>query len=80
MELIEFPEHTHTIAKDQPPYKPLPAYRDPNDPEGRIICCWHLSLRERLRVLFTGVVWHQILTFRRPLQPQLLQTERPFKS
>lgn len=76
MKLIEFPEQTVVIAKDQPQYLPLPAYRF-NDPEGRICCCWSLTWRDRLRVLFTGRIWHQVLTFNAPLQPQLLTVEKP---
>jgi hypothetical protein len=77
MQLIDFPEVTQVIAKDQPEYRPLPAYRYANDPQGRIVCCWKLTWRERFEVLFGGVVWHQILTFNKPLQPQLLATEKP---
>jgi hypothetical protein len=77
MDLIEFPEQTVVYAKDQPEYRPLPAHRHPHDPQGRITCCWRLTWRERLRVLFTGRIWHQILTFNTSLQPQLLLTEKP---
>lgn len=77
MRLIEFPEQTVIIAKDQPEYLPLPAHRFKDDPQGRIACCWRLSFRERLRVLWTGLVWHEILTFNHPLQPQLLTVEKP---
>lgn len=80
MKLIEFPEQTVVIAKDQPQYRPLPAYQF-GDAEGRIACCWSLSWKERLHLLLTGRLWHQILTFNQPLQPQLLTVERPaFKS
>lgn len=77
MTLIEFPEQTVVIAKDQPEYLPLPAHRFANDPQGRIACCWRLSWRERVSVLLRGIVWHQVLTFDRPLQPQLLTVEKP---
>lgn len=76
MELIEFPEQTTVYAKDQPEYRPLPAHHF-CDAEGRIACCWSLSWRERLQVLLTGRIWHQVLTFNRPLQPQLLTVEKP---
>jgi hypothetical protein len=72
MNLIEFPEQTTVIAKNQPEYRPLPAHVAENDPYGRVTCCWKLSFWQRLRVLFTGRVWHQIMTFNKPLQPQLL--------
>jgi len=73
---IEFPEQTVIIAKDQTEYLPLPVHRHPGE-DGLITCCWKLSIGERLKVLFSGVIWHQIMTFRKPLQPQLLTTEKP---
>ena len=76
MRLIEFPEQTVVIAKDQPPYIPFPAHQF-GDAHGRIACCWKLSFLERLRVLFTGAIWHEILTFNHPLQPQKLSVEKP---
>jgi hypothetical protein len=30
-----------------------------------------------LRVLWNGLLWHQIMTFNQPLQPQLLLTQKP---
>jgi hypothetical protein len=78
MNLIEFPEQSAVIAKDQPQYRPMPCFINPEDEEGRLICCWKLTLRERLRVLFTGKIWHHILTFRQRLQPQLLSVRSPF--
>lgn len=77
MKTIEFPEHTTEIAKDQPEYNTLPAHRFKDDSEGRIACCWKMTWRERLRVLFTGIIWHEILTFNQPLQPQRLSVRKP---
>ena len=74
MELVEFPEHTLVFARNQPQYRPLPAHLDN---EGRMTCCWRLSWRERFRVLWTGRIWHQVLTFHSRLQPQLLDTRKP---
>ena len=79
MKLIEFPEQTVVIAKDQPEYMPLPAHKSEDDPEGRVICCWKLSLYERVQVLLFGKIWHHILTFNNPLQPQLLDIKYPFQ-
>ena len=76
MKIIPFAEQTVVIAKDQPEYQPLPAHRF-GDIQGRIACCWSLSWRERLHVFVTGKVWHQVLTFDEPLQPQLLSVEKP---
>lgn len=75
-QLIEFPEQTVIIAKDQPQYRPLPAYQY-RDLEGTIAFCWKLNWRDRLKVLLTGKLWHQVLTFNQPLQPQLLLTDKP---
>lgn len=76
MKPIEFAEQTVVIAKDQPQYRPLPAH-EYHDQSGRIVCCWQLSWRERLRLVFTGKVWNHILTFGQPLQPHLLEIEKP---
>ena len=78
MHLIEFPEQTCVIAKDQPQYMPLPAWRDPDDVQGRIICCWKLSWREVFTLIFTRKIWHSVFTFNQPLQPQLLDLKYPF--
>ena len=77
MRLEQFPGHNVVIAKDQPEYMPLPAYRIPDDQYGRLVCCWKLSWRERFRLLWSGRVWHTIMTFNHPLQPQLLEVQRP---
>lgn len=78
MELIAFEGQTNVIAKDQPEYRPMPARIVPGDPEGRVTCCWKLTPEEIQRVVETGCIWHQVLTFNGPLQPQLLLVERPF--
>lgn len=74
---VEFPEQTVIYAKDQPQYMPLPAHRRNGDPEGCITCCWKLTWKERLAMLWRGVLWQQVLTFNQPLQPQLLATQKP---
>lgn len=77
MKLISFDEQNITFAKDQPEYFQLPAHRFKNDDQGHIACCWQLTLKERIQVLFHGLVWHEILTFNSPLQPQKLSTQKP---
>ena len=81
MKLIEFKEQTNIIAKDQPEYIPMPAYiweeTVNTSHSGKITCCWKLSLIERLKLLFTGVIWHDVLTFFEPLQPQRLSVKKP---
>lgn len=78
MELIEFPEHNAVYGAGQPQYKPAPAYRE-GFQDGRVIYCWGLTLRERLRVLWTGRIWQHTLTFNTPIQPVSLEVESPFR-
>lgn len=75
MKPIEFPEQDVIIAKDQPEYIPLPAHIDYE--HGAVTFCWKLSLRERIKLLLDGRLWHTVLTFRQPLQPQLLSVDKP---
>lgn len=76
MILVSFPEQTCVIAKDQPQYMSMPAHIDP---ETRVVTCvWQLSFKERVKLLFTGKVWHRILTFGNALQPQKLTLDSPF--
>ena len=77
MQPIRFPETNVTYAQDQPQYQPLPVHRVITDPQGRITCCWQLTFWERLKMLWSGVIWQQILTFNRPLQPQMLTVDKP---
>lgn len=77
METIAFPEQTVIIAENQPEYLPMPAYYLAGDPTGLVICCWSLNWKERIRMLFSGRIWHQVLTFNHPLQPQLLSVGKP---
>ena len=76
MKLIKFPEQSVVFAKDQPNYIPLPAFQHEGK-VGRITCCWELTWQDRIKVLFTGKIWHSILTFYRPLQPQKLSVDKP---
>lgn len=76
MKLVEFAEQNVVFAKNQPEYLPLPAHVK-EGPAGQITCCWQLKWSERLKVLWTGVIWHNVLTFNNPLQPQLLMVDKP---
>lgn len=79
MKLIEFAEQTCVIAKDQPPYLPFPCHKVV-EPEGRVIALWKLTIEERIKLLFTGKIWHTVLTFNQSLQPQLLEVNNPFQT
>lgn len=76
MKLVEFPEQTAVFAHDQPEYLPLPAHVREGF-VGEITCCWKFTWRERLKLLWTGRIWHKVLTFNEPLQPQLLLVDKP---
>lgn len=69
-----FWECNRVLAEDQPQYQPLPVHVAG---DGRMTCSWQLTWRERLELLIGGRIWHQILTFNHPLQPQLLLTTKP---
>ena len=79
MQPIKFKEANTTFAENQDPYMPLPAFQDPNDTQGQVICCWELTFKERLKVLFSGVVWCGFLTFNEPLTPHYITADYPFE-
>lgn len=69
----EFPEVNVVIAKNQSPYLPLPAYVKGD----QVTICWRLTIWERVVLLVRGELWHQVLNFRDPLQPQKLSVIKP---
>lgn len=75
MKAVKFPESNLVVAEDQPEYLPLPAFADTQ--KGIMTFCWELSWSERISLLLTGKLWHQVMTFNRPLQPQLLSVDKP---
>lgn len=85
MEAVEFEGVDLRIAEDQPEYNTLPAKivdvpldMSPNSPTvPGLIFCMKLSPEELAEVNRTGVIWHTVLTFGQPLQPQLMTAERP---
>jgi len=67
-----------TIAKDQPPYKPLHVARvQYSDGTISMISRYQLTWKERLRMFFRGELWCEQLTFGKPLQPQRCTTYEP---
>ena len=66
------------LAKDQPQYLPLPvAHLEYGDGTRSMISCYRLTWRERFRILFSGKVWWEQLTFGEALQPQKMYTQEP---
>ena len=76
MEPIEFPEQTIVWAKNQPQYRPLPAFTNQTE----TISCWKLTWRERIIVLLRGCLWLRQSNYGDPLQPQLPTIDNPFKT
>lgn len=77
MKPVEFEGMNGTAAKNQPPYKALPMYRD----DKYVVSCWKMNWRERLKALWTGRIWmnllhspHQLIT------PSLLDVNSPLRS
>jgi len=79
MNPVSFKEQNSTHGETQPQYVALPTHSVVGDPEGRVISCWNLSFKERMILLFTGKIWVSLLTFKHPIQPQLLEIKSPFR-
>ena len=75
MKPVKFKDQNVVFAKDQPQYQPLPALRL-DTPEGEVISCWKMSIKERLKVLFTGRVWVSLMSFNKPLTPSYISVHR----
>lgn len=67
-----------TIAKDQPPYKPLHVARV-NYCDGTIsmISRYQLTWKERIRLFIYGFIWCEQLTFGQPRSPERLTVYEP---
>lgn len=67
------------LAANQPQYKPLVvANITYSDGTQSMISCYKLTLRERVKLLLSGKVWWEQLTFGGPLQPQKMYLVEPF--
>lgn len=75
MKPVEFKHQNSVFAKDQPEYIPLPALKI-DSPRGEVVSCWKMSFSERLKVIFTGMVWMSLVSFNRPLTPSYLSVNR----
>ena len=74
MQPIKFKSQNIVFAEDQDQYLSLPAHRTE---DGVVTSCWGMTWKERLRVLLTGKVYTQLLTFNTPLTPHAVYTEDP---
>jgi hypothetical protein len=77
MKPIEFKQANTEFAKNQNEYLTLPAYTD-DEQGGRIVHCWQLELKERIKILFTGKLWIWVLNFHKPPQPIKPDVNNPF--
>jgi len=75
MKPISFKEQNTVIAENQKEYLPLPAFKN-NSPQGELISCWQLSIKERLKLLFTGKLWVMFLTFNKPVTPSCFSVNK----
>lgn len=83
MRPVKFKGYNGVCAKDQPEYQQLPVFVSPNRLDrGPVVFCMKLSFWERVRVLFLGCVWVQLLMFRdrlgnvRPITPSFFSTKK----
>jgi len=79
MNPIKFRGYNCTFAESQEEYLSLPAHKH-NDEFGTVTSCWGLTFWERLRVLVTGRIYSNLLTFDKPLAPQLLEARSPVEN
>lgn len=78
MKIVEFKGSNAVYGANQPQYLPLIAHKDGSE-EGIVTSCWRLSWWERIKLLFTGRIWHQQWTYNQPFRPTRLQVEYPFE-
>lgn len=67
MKNVKFEGCNTVYGEGQPEYLPLYAQKTGNV----TITCYRLSFKERIKILFTGLLWLGQMNFDSPLQPQL---------
>ena len=78
MKPITFNGYNALVAKDQKEYGTLPAAIFPPEAKGNLITavsCWKLTFWERVKILFTGKIWH-INLFRSNYPPVFMSTKQ----
>lgn len=75
MKPVKFKECNVLFGSSQPEYNPLPALivREGQYP---VYSCWNLSFFERIKILFTGKIWHGQYTFGDKYRPTLLSVDK----
>lgn len=69
MKPVEFPEVNLRLGENQPEFETLPVHLNMNKLSQPCIYCFKLTFRERLKLLFTGKLWFEQLTFNSRFQP-----------
>lgn len=85
MKSISFKQQNTVFSKDQPHYAPLPACVARDSDEASkiyVTSCWKLTLRERLKLIFTGTLFDVRITFESEpgkviISPTLLSVDEP---
>lgn len=77
MKPVDFPGRNIIFAENQPEYNPLPAFSDSK--QGVVLTVWKPTFWERIKILFLGRIYLQVITFNEPLQPVYLTTENPLR-
>lgn len=67
MKNVKFDGCNIVYGEGQPEYVPLHAQKVGNV----TITCYRLSFKERVKLLFSGLIWFGQTNFDQPLQPQL---------
>jgi len=76
MKVVEFPQANCKIAESQDEYQTIPAWKSK---DGRVIALFELDDEDKKRILETGEIWIDVLTFNQQLQPFFIHTETPFE-
>lgn len=74
MKVIRFKECNFVYAEDQPEYLNLPCHKAK---DGMVTSCWKFSLLERIKMILSGKIYLQVLTFNKPLQPLKMLVNKP---
>lgn len=78
---IPFPEADIKIAESQDEYFTIHAWKAKvgyQQEKGLTIFCWKIPFWKRVKLLFTGRLWHSVYTFNQPLQPICMSADDPF--
>lgn len=75
MKPIKLLETNSFLGASQKQYQTLPVVKLDNQ-EGTTVSCWKMNLKERIKVLIFGRVFIAQWTFKDPLQPVLISTNR----